>query len=184
MIFIPFSIEESIIPCSCFACFVPVHPLKPIYTQLFPWPLSYVTQNYEYIGLQVPAVMFLFHCLSRSLVRCFIWWYVLRCSVVSISPNPQAVKSPHVGFPWLLIQCIRSYRPYLEYLLPPQPENPQCLGERERIIMVVMMMMMIIIVIIIRKKPCSFENRKAFWKYILCWMKNAITSYNRAIRTI
>ena len=81
---------------------------------------------YRLLAFQVPDLMSPFHCLGctegssqvRGLVRCFITWYVLRWAVVSTSPNPQAVNPPHVGCPWLLIQCIRRYPPYLESVLP------------------------------------------------------------------
>ena len=42
----------------------------------------------------------------------------LRWEVVSTSPNPQAGGPSHVGCPRLLIQCIRSYPPYLEAVSP------------------------------------------------------------------
>jgi hypothetical protein len=38
----------------------------------------------------------------------------LRWRVVSSTPNSQAKGPPLVGYPWLLIQYIRSYRPYLK----------------------------------------------------------------------
>jgi hypothetical protein len=42
--------------------------------------------------------------------------FFLRTGVVSISPNPQAVGPPLVGFPGLLIQFIHSYPPYRRLL--------------------------------------------------------------------
>jgi hypothetical protein len=50
----------------------------------------------------------------------------LRSGVFSASPNPQAGGSPLVGYPRLLIQYIRSFRPYLEAV----PENASCRGDR------------------------------------------------------
>jgi hypothetical protein len=44
--------------------------------------------------------------------------HFLRWGVVSTSPNPQAGGPPFVGCPWLLIQNIRSYPPYLKAIPP------------------------------------------------------------------
>jgi hypothetical protein len=64
---------------------------------------------------QIPKVR---HRIHKSLPRIFIMirkkLEVLRWGVVSPPPNPQARGPPPVGCPRLLIQYIRSYRPYLE----------------------------------------------------------------------
>jgi hypothetical protein len=53
------------------------------------------------------------HCqMSRNMVI-FVRWVV-----VSTSPNPQAGGPPLVGYPRLLIQCIRCYPPYPQAVHP------------------------------------------------------------------
>jgi hypothetical protein len=51
-------------------------------------------------------------------VRGPFWHFVtnlfLRWGVVSPTPNPQTGRPPFVGRPWLLIQYISSYPPYVE----------------------------------------------------------------------
>ena len=51
--------------------------------------------------------------------------------LLALRPTHQAGRSPLVGCPRLLIQCIRSYPPYRGPLLYPQPEDAQCRGDME-----------------------------------------------------
>jgi hypothetical protein len=73
----------------------------------------------------------------RGLLRYFVIRLVfVRWGVVSTSPNPQAGGPPLVGCPRLLIKSIRSYPPYLEAFLHPQPEDAPCRGDRDPLITV------------------------------------------------
>ena len=45
--------------------------------------------------------------------------------------TPQAGGPPLVGCPWLLIQYIRSYRPYWRPFLHPQREDAPCRGDKD-----------------------------------------------------
>jgi hypothetical protein len=49
-------------------------------------------------------------------------------------PTRQAREPPLVICPRLLIQHIRSYRPYWRPFLQPQPENAPCCGDRDQLI--------------------------------------------------
>jgi hypothetical protein len=59
----------------------------------------------------------------------FLTWYFSRWGVVSTSPNPWAGGPPLVGFPLLLIQYIRSYRPYWRPFAHSQSEDAPCRGD-------------------------------------------------------
>jgi len=61
----------------------------------------------------------------------FLNMNVLQGGVVSTSSYPQAGGPPLVGSPRLLIQFIRSYRPYRWPFLYPQPEDAQCRGDKD-----------------------------------------------------
>ena len=81
---------------------------------------------YGLLTLQVPNLMSILRCLVRTKVlvqvqgflceklrnKFFLRW------VVSTSPNLQAGGPPLAGCPRLLIQYIRSYRPYWRPFLP------------------------------------------------------------------
>ena len=62
--------------------------------------------------------------------ECFLTKF-LQGGVVSTSSNPKAGGPPLVGCPRLLIQYIRSYRPYRRPFLYPQPEDAPCRGDRD-----------------------------------------------------
>ena len=72
-------------------------------------------------------------CLQRKHLAYeqFLTLFFLRGGVVSASPNPQAGGPPVVGCLRLLIQFIRSYRPYRRQFLHPQPEVAPCRGDRD-----------------------------------------------------
>jgi hypothetical protein len=84
---------NTILICKCFSqIFELCHAFKRPIPYLYALPLS---------------------CLLMCVVIRNKYW-VLRGSVVSPPPNPQARGPPTVGCPRLLIQYIHSYPPYLE----------------------------------------------------------------------
>ena len=89
---------------------------------------------------------------------------VLQGGVASTSPNPQAGGPDLVGFPRLLIQCIRSYPPYRRPFLYPQPEDAPCRGDRD------LLHGLPLIIIVARTRNVCIENvgdfiRKSLLRY-------------------
>ena len=86
MIFVFFSIEQIIIPCSYCAVIVPpAHPVNVIYILLIPWLLLLRDPSpYRLLTFHVPNPMPLFRCTNISLqvrgvlLDCFATQYVFR----------------------------------------------------------------------------------------------------------
>ena len=98
---------------------------------------------YRLLTFRVPNLMSLFRCLRRTkvsvqvrglLYECFVARYVITVRSCKHSPNPQDGGPPPVGCPRLLIQYIRSYRPYWRPLLHPLPEDAPYRGDRDPLI--------------------------------------------------
>jgi hypothetical protein len=146
MIFVSFSTEKNIIPCSYCAPLFHLTSFAPTKSNLYlANSLASVVGEpdlYRLLTFYVLNLMSLFHCLDRTKVSvqvrgtflCIVnlpFFTVRSCQHIA---QPPSWRTPLVGCPWLLIQYIRSYPPYWSPFLHLQPEDVPCLGDRDPLI--------------------------------------------------